>query len=150
MADVLATAARSAIIFSTAASFLVSPSVAALLAGGNSTIGMREDRANRRVIAIFAGGGASAYLNGDTVRWLGVILFAVGGALRIWPVYRLGNRSSGLVALERGSQPRHHQYLQLHSPPEPSRHSSAAGGAVRRGIRRLRRPHDGSLRASES
>jgi hypothetical protein len=44
MADVLATAARSAIIFSTAASFLVSPSVAALLAGGNSTIGMCEDR----------------------------------------------------------------------------------------------------------
>src|ERR1700683_1807773 len=41
-------------------------------------------------------------LDGDTVRWLGVALFAVGGALRIWPVFVLGNRFSGLVAIQPG------------------------------------------------
>jgi len=36
-------------------------------------------------------------IDGDTVRWLGVILFTAGGALRIWPVFVLGKRFSGLV-----------------------------------------------------
>jgi protein-S-isoprenylcysteine O-methyltransferase Ste14 len=36
------------------------------------------------------------------VRWLGVALYAVGGALRLWPVYVLGNRFSGLVAIQPG------------------------------------------------
>jgi hypothetical protein len=34
-------------------------------------------------------------VDGDAIRWVGVALFAVGGALRIWPVYVLGNRFSG-------------------------------------------------------
>jgi protein-S-isoprenylcysteine O-methyltransferase Ste14 len=38
----------------------------------------------------------------DAVRWLGVGLYAVGGALRIWPVYVLGRRFSGLVAIQPG------------------------------------------------
>lgn len=41
-------------------------------------------------------------LDGDTVRWIGVVLTAVGGALRIWPVFVLGNRFSGLVAIQPG------------------------------------------------
>jgi protein-S-isoprenylcysteine O-methyltransferase Ste14 len=41
-------------------------------------------------------------LDGDPVRWRGVGLFAVGGALRIWPVFVLGRRFSGLVALQPG------------------------------------------------
>jgi protein-S-isoprenylcysteine O-methyltransferase Ste14 len=41
-------------------------------------------------------------IDGDTIRWLGVVLFAVGGALRLWPVYVLGNRFSGLVAIQPG------------------------------------------------
>jgi protein-S-isoprenylcysteine O-methyltransferase Ste14 len=34
--------------------------------------------------------------------WLGVVLFAAGGALRIWPVFVLGRRFSGLVAIQPG------------------------------------------------
>ena len=76
---------------------------------------MREDRGNRWVIAVLAIIGiASAYLpawsdrhefwtfGGDAVRWLGVALFALGGILRVWPVYVLGNRFSGLVAIQPG------------------------------------------------
>jgi protein-S-isoprenylcysteine O-methyltransferase Ste14 len=33
---------------------------------------------------------------------LGVFLFAAGGALRLWPVVVLGNRFSGLVAIQPG------------------------------------------------
>jgi protein-S-isoprenylcysteine O-methyltransferase Ste14 len=43
-------------------------------------------------------------LDGDAVRWLSVVLFAAGGALRIWPVFVLGNRFSGLVAIQPGHQ----------------------------------------------
>jgi hypothetical protein len=38
-------------------------------------------------------------IDGNTIRWLRVVLFAVGGALRLWPVYVLGNRFSGLVTI---------------------------------------------------
>jgi protein-S-isoprenylcysteine O-methyltransferase Ste14 len=41
-------------------------------------------------------------LDGDTVRWIGVVLFAAGGALRLWPVFVLGDRFSGLVAIQPG------------------------------------------------
>src|SRR6516225_3126500 len=87
----------------------------ALVAGGNLSPGLREDRGNRWVIAVFAMIGlVDAYLpawtdrkefwilDGDAVRWLGVALFASGGALRIWPVFVLGPRFSGLVAIQPG------------------------------------------------
>jgi protein-S-isoprenylcysteine O-methyltransferase Ste14 len=90
-------------------------SAAAYFAGGNLSTGVREDRANRWVIAAFAVIGLLfAYLpawidrhelwtiDGDAVRWIGVILYTAGGALRIWPVYVLGNRFSGLVAIQPG------------------------------------------------
>ena len=41
-------------------------------------------------------------LDGDPLRWLGVGLFAVGGTLRLWPVFVLGHRFSGLVAIQPG------------------------------------------------
>jgi protein-S-isoprenylcysteine O-methyltransferase Ste14 len=95
------------------ASFAIA--VAASFAGGNLSTGVREDRANRWVIAAFAVMGLLfAYvpawtdrneiwtIDGDAVRWLGVGLYTVGGALRIWPVYVLGNRFSGLVAIQPG------------------------------------------------
>ena len=41
-------------------------------------------------------------IDGDAVRWLGVVLYAAGGALRIWPVFVIGNRFSGLVAIRAG------------------------------------------------
>jgi protein-S-isoprenylcysteine O-methyltransferase Ste14 len=41
-------------------------------------------------------------IDGDTTRWLGVVLFVAGGALRLWPVFVLGDRFSGLVAIQPG------------------------------------------------
>jgi protein-S-isoprenylcysteine O-methyltransferase Ste14 len=86
-----------------------------LFAGGNLRPGLREDRSNRWVLVAFGLLGLlDAYLpaytdrkafwaiDGDTVRWLGVVLFAVGGALRLWPVFVLGRRFSGLVAIQPG------------------------------------------------
>ena len=88
---------------------------AAVFAGGNLSSGVREDRGNRWVIvAIGLIGLLDIYLpaytdrkefwtiDGDTIRWLGVVLFAAGGALRIWPVFVLGHRFSGLVAIQPG------------------------------------------------
>ena len=87
----------------------------ALFSGGNLSPGEREDRANRWVIAAFGLIGVlAAYLpaytdrkefwtvDGDAVRWLGVVLFAAGGVLRLWPVFVLGRRFSGLVAIQPG------------------------------------------------
>ena len=39
---------------------------------------------------------------GNGVRWLGVVLFTAGGVLRLWPVFVLGPRFSGLVAIQQG------------------------------------------------
>ena len=86
-----------------------------LFSGGNLSPGEREDRANRWVLVAFGLVGLllaylPAYtdrtgfwtLDGDSVRWVGVALFAIGGALRIWPVFVLGHRFSGLVAIQPG------------------------------------------------
>lgn len=88
---------------------------AASFTEGNISPGVREDRRNRWVIPAFSAIGLlDAYLpaytdrigfwtiDGDTVRWLGVALFVVGGALRLWPVFVLGRRFSGLVAIQPG------------------------------------------------
>jgi len=92
-------------------------SIAALFSGGNLNPGVREDRDNRWVLTAFAiigllSGCAPAYtdrigfwvIDGDTVRWVGVLLFAAGGALRLWPVFVLGRRFSGLVAIQVGHE----------------------------------------------
>ncbi|MDH4612183.1 isoprenylcysteine carboxylmethyltransferase family protein [Pseudomonas sp. BN102] len=85
--------------------------------GGNLSSGVREDRENRWVLVAFGIIGVlSAFLpaytdrldfwtfGGNGVRWFGVFCFAVGGALRLWPVFVLGNRFSGLVAIQPGHQ----------------------------------------------
>jgi protein-S-isoprenylcysteine O-methyltransferase Ste14 len=90
-------------------------SAVALFSRGNLSSGEREDRANRWVIAALGLlGTLAAFLpaytdrkgfwtfDGDVMRWLGVILFAAGGALRLWPVFVLGHRFSGLVAIQPG------------------------------------------------
>ena len=90
-------------------------SAVALFTQGNLSTGVREDRANRWVLAAFAvlgllAGWLPAYtdrkafwvLDGDAVRWCGAVLFVAGGALRMWPVFVLGNRFSGLVAIQPG------------------------------------------------
>ena len=43
-----------------------------------------------------------ATLDGDVVRYLGLGLLAIGGVLRIWPMFVLGRRFSGLVAIQPG------------------------------------------------
>jgi len=87
----------------------------ALFSGANLSPGEREDRANRWVLAAFGvlgllGAWLPAYtdrkdiwtIDGDTVRWVGVLVYTVGGVLRLWPVFVLGHRFSGLVAIQRG------------------------------------------------
>jgi protein-S-isoprenylcysteine O-methyltransferase Ste14 len=87
----------------------------AAFAGGNLSLGVWEDRGNRWVLpAFFVIGLLSAFLpayadrqkiwvvDGERVRCVGVALFAAGGALRLWPVFILGHRFSGLVAIQSG------------------------------------------------
>ncbi|HEY2553805.1 MAG TPA: isoprenylcysteine carboxylmethyltransferase family protein [Candidatus Cybelea sp.] len=91
--------------------------IAAMLAGGGISRGEREDRANRWVLIPFSLLGLALAVvppyadrigfltfGGDAIRWAGLALFVIGGALRIWPVFILGNRFSGLVAIQRGHQ----------------------------------------------
>lgn len=87
----------------------------ALFSGANLSSGEQEDRSNRWVLTAFSVIGVfNAFLpaytdrldvwtiGGEPVRWLGVFLFAAGGILRLWPVFVLGNRFSGLVAIQPG------------------------------------------------
>lgn len=89
--------------------------IVAIFTLGNLSTGEREDRSNRWVIAVFGVIGLlSAWLpaytdrrefwvvDGDAVRWIGVGLYIAGGALRLWPVFVLGRRFSGLVAIQPG------------------------------------------------
>ena len=94
---------------------LLALSGVSFFAGGNLSPGVREARSNRWVLPAFGviglvNGYLPAYtdrrelwtIDGDTIRWVGVALFAAGGALRIWPVFVLGERFSGLVAIQPG------------------------------------------------
>ena len=86
---------------------------ASMFTQGNLSSGVREDRGNRWVIAVFAVIGLAlgfvpAYCDsrdiltfgGEGLRWLGVALFLSFGVLRIAPVFILGRRFSGLVAIQ--------------------------------------------------
>ena len=86
----------------------------AFFAGGNVSPGVKEDRENRWILVVLVGLGLlSGYLcaytdrmefwtvDGDTTRWMGIGLFVLGSALRLWPVFVLGDRFSGLVAIQR-------------------------------------------------
>jgi protein-S-isoprenylcysteine O-methyltransferase Ste14 len=91
--------------------------VAAMFSSANLSSGEREDRGNRWVLAAFGvlgllSGWLPAFtdrkefltIDGETARWIGVALYAAGGALRLWPVFVLGRRFSGLVAIQPGHQ----------------------------------------------
>jgi protein-S-isoprenylcysteine O-methyltransferase Ste14 len=102
---------------------------------GNLSTGVKEDRGNRwslyAMIALgLINGFLPAYtdrigfwtLDGETLRWVGVLIYAVGGVLRLWPVFVLGRRFSGVVAIQPGhtlvttgiySRIRHPSYLGL-------------------------------------
>jgi protein-S-isoprenylcysteine O-methyltransferase Ste14 len=87
--------------------------VTGLFSEGHIGAGVKEDRSNRWVIAALGvlgvlGAYLPAYtdridfltLGGEGVRWLGVLLYAAGGVLRLAPVFVLGRRFSGLVAIQ--------------------------------------------------
>lgn len=89
--------------------------MASPISSGNVSSGIKEDRANRWVIpALTVVGFLLAFFpaytdrlgvlvfGGETLRWVGVFLFTAGGILRIWPVFVLGRRFSGLVAIQEG------------------------------------------------
>jgi protein-S-isoprenylcysteine O-methyltransferase Ste14 len=89
--------------------------VASCFAGGSLSPGEREDRGNRWVLVAFGvlgllNGWLPAYtdrneirtLDDDTLRWVGVAVFLASAALRFWPVHVLGDRFSGLVAIQPG------------------------------------------------
>lgn len=94
---------------------LFASAVAALFTDAGLRTGVREDRRNRWVLAALAvagllSGWLPAYTDrmgiwiagGESVRWAGVAIFAVGIMLRLWPVFVLGRRFSGLVAIQPG------------------------------------------------
>ena len=100
----------------------------------NMSSGEREDVGNRRVFAPTAAGlllltWLMPYmdrhdvwtLDGDGVRWAGVALLAIGGVLRIWPMFVLGRRFSGLVAIQPGHE------LETGGPYRHVRHPSYLG-----------------------
>jgi protein-S-isoprenylcysteine O-methyltransferase Ste14 len=87
--------------------------IAAIFSEGHIGPGVKEDRSNRWVIAALGVLGLlDAYLpaytersdfltfGGEGVRWLGVLLYAAGGVVRLAPVFVLGRRFSGLVAIQ--------------------------------------------------
>jgi protein-S-isoprenylcysteine O-methyltransferase Ste14 len=99
------------------AAVLLALTSASLFTEGNISPGVREDRGNRWVLgAILIIALADGYvpalcdrlnlltIGGDAVRWIGVAIVALGGSLRLWPVFVLGSRFSGLVAIQPGHE----------------------------------------------
>jgi protein-S-isoprenylcysteine O-methyltransferase Ste14 len=91
--------------------------VAAMFTSGNISSGRREDIRNRWIFLPFLVlglllGWLPAYtdrrdvgtIDGDAVRYLGLVLYVVGGVLRLAPVFVLGRRFSGLVAIQEGHE----------------------------------------------
>jgi protein-S-isoprenylcysteine O-methyltransferase Ste14 len=96
---------------------IVALTVAAMFTSGNISSGRREDTGNRWIFLPFLvlgllSGWLPAYtdrrdigtIDGDAVRYIGLALFVVGGVLRIAPVFVLGRRFSGLVAIQEGHE----------------------------------------------
>lgn len=92
-------------------------SVVAMFTSGNISSGRREDTSNRWIfIPILVLGFLLAWLpaytdrhnvgtiDGDTTRYIGLALFLIGCMLRMLPVFVLGRRFSGLVAIQEGHE----------------------------------------------
>jgi len=89
----------------------------ALVSPVNLSSGEREDVGNRRIFAPTVIGVLLLTwlmpwmdrrdlwtLDGAAVRYGGVVVLVVGGVLRIWPMFVLGRRFSGLVAIQPGHE----------------------------------------------
>ena len=127
--------------------------IVSLFSEGHIGSGVREDRSNRWVVAALGVLGIlDAYFpaytdridfltfGGEATRWLGFILYTAGGVLRLAPVFVLGRRFSGLVAIQPEHRLGHQRALRDHSPPElswPLRpHAGLGLGVPLRGGRR--------------
>ena len=91
-------------------------SIVAMSSGSSGlSSGEKEDKGNRWVLGAFAAISLLAsYLSawtdrigfwtfdGDALRWTGVAICAGGGVLRLYPVFVLRERFSGLVAIQAG------------------------------------------------
>jgi len=88
--------------------------LAGTMTTANVSSGVREDRGNRWVLWAFgiigiADGFLPAYsdrldfltVDGEAMRWFGAVVCILGGVLRIAPVFVLGRRFSGLVAIQK-------------------------------------------------
>ena len=97
--------------------FTMAATVIAMFSRGNLSSGEREDRGNRWVLAAFSVlalllAYSSSYtdrydiwtIDGDAARWTGFTLLVVGSIIRLWPVFVLGPRFSGLVAIQADHQ----------------------------------------------
>lgn len=95
----------------------VAASVLAMFTSGNLSSGRREDTHNRWIFLPVLGigfllGWLPAYtdrrefwtIDGDVVRWAGLALYIVGCIVRLVPVFILGRRFSGLVAIQEGHE----------------------------------------------
>jgi protein-S-isoprenylcysteine O-methyltransferase Ste14 len=91
--------------------------VGALLSPINLSSGEREDPTSRALfaptaIAVLVLAWLMPFmdrrdlwtLDGDGARWTGVAIVVAASVLRIWPMYVLGRRFSGLVAIQPGHQ----------------------------------------------
>jgi len=96
---------------------IVALGLASTFTRGNISSGRREDTGNRWVFLPFLAlglllGWLPAYtdrreigtIDGDLARYIGLALFLVGSVLRMAPVFVLGRRFSGLVAIQEGHQ----------------------------------------------
>jgi protein-S-isoprenylcysteine O-methyltransferase Ste14 len=103
----------------------------------NLSAGKREGTGSRAVfVPALLGSGLLAWLpayldrhdlwviDGDTVRWVGFALVVVGGIARVWPMFVLGRRFSGLVAIQEGHE------LETDGLYGVIRHPSYLGGLV--------------------
>jgi protein-S-isoprenylcysteine O-methyltransferase Ste14 len=116
----------------------------AFFVGGNISSGVKEDRENRWVLKGFAGIAIlltffSAYtdrndfltIDGDATRWVGLVLYVLGAVLRLWPVHVLGQRFSGLVAIQAGHQLETHGiYSKIRNPSYLGMLINSAGWAL--------------------
>ena len=92
-------------------------SIAAMFTSGNLSSGRREDTKNRWIflpilILSLVMGWLPAYtdrreiwtIDGDVVRYFGLAMFVIGSLFRLVPVFVLGRRFSGLVAIQEGHE----------------------------------------------
>ena len=132
----------------------------------NLNSGEKEDRANRWVFLAFgvialASAIVPPYtdrlgfstIDGDTTRWVGVVVYSFGGALRLYPVFMLGRRFSGLVAIQTDHKLETRGIYSIDSQSQLSRHDrqyDRLGTCLSRLVRRrdrissaisARRPH---------